>query len=182
MYPHWSRTNVVHWIIVIFVLKFNYSIKWMPWLECPKKDVLICDKPGGVDKKRYNSRISEWVNLIWVIHIIRNGRTHCELKYLSSNGKEIKRDSLSSDERNGNSPNRKNLIDSIDFTGYGITLGRLLDPIFLITIKRSSWEAWPKKVKVLYFKMVLKSICYILSRIGHEKSGLNKGGPPSKAK
>ncbi len=36
----------------------------MPWLECPMKDVLICDKPGGVDKKRYYSRISEWGNLI----------------------------------------------------------------------------------------------------------------------
>jgi hypothetical protein len=32
-------------------------------------------------------------------------RTHCELKYLSSNGEEIKRDSLSSDERNGKSSN-----------------------------------------------------------------------------
>lgn len=40
------------------------------------------------------------------------GRTHCELKYLSSNGKEIKRDSLSSDERRGRSPNRKICIGS----------------------------------------------------------------------
>jgi hypothetical protein len=41
----------------------------MPWLEYPMKDVLICDKLGGVDKKRYNSKISEWGNLILVISI-----------------------------------------------------------------------------------------------------------------
>ncbi len=41
----------------------------MPWLEYPKKDVLICDKLRGVDKKRYNSKISEWGNLIQVICI-----------------------------------------------------------------------------------------------------------------
>ena len=44
-------------------------------------------------------------------------RTHGELKYLSSRGKEIKRDSLSSDERNGNSPNRKYCIGSFGITG-----------------------------------------------------------------
>jgi hypothetical protein len=69
------------------------------------KDVLICDKLGGVDKKRYNSKISEWGNLILVISIAYNRRTQCELKYLSSIGKEIKRDSRSSDERSGNSSN-----------------------------------------------------------------------------
>lgn len=41
----------------------------MPWLEYPKKDAQICDKPREVDKKRYNSRISEWGNLIPVIGI-----------------------------------------------------------------------------------------------------------------
>ncbi len=48
----------------------------MPWLEYPKKDVLICDKLGGVDKKRYNSKISEWGNLIRVIRIIRKADGH----------------------------------------------------------------------------------------------------------
>ncbi len=48
----------------------------MPWLECPKKDVLICDKLGGVDKKRYYSKISEWGNLIWVIRIICKTEGH----------------------------------------------------------------------------------------------------------
>ena len=46
------------------------------------------------------------------------GRTHGELKYLSSHGKEIKRDSLSSDERNGNSPNHKMRVGS--FCTYGV--------------------------------------------------------------
>ena len=44
----------------------------MPWLEYPKKDVQICDKLGGVDKRRYNSKISEWGNLIVVITIAIN--------------------------------------------------------------------------------------------------------------
>ena len=59
-------------IIVIESRKSSYSIKWMPWLEYPKKDVLICDKLGGVDKRRYNSKISEWGNLIVVITIAIN--------------------------------------------------------------------------------------------------------------
>jgi hypothetical protein len=37
--------------------------------------------------------------------IIRYGRKPAELKYLSKLGKEINRDSESSDERNWNSPN-----------------------------------------------------------------------------
>ncbi len=31
----------------------------MPWFEYPMKDVQICDKLGGVDKKRYYSKISD---------------------------------------------------------------------------------------------------------------------------
>ena len=49
-------------------------------------------------------------------------------------------------------------------------------------IKRTSWETWPKRVKAPYFKIILHHIYYFLSRFGHEKSGLNLGGPPSKAK
>ena len=46
------------------------------------------------------------------LYYLKIRETHCELKYLSSNGKEIKRDSLSSDERNGNSPNCRYRIGS----------------------------------------------------------------------
>lgn len=48
----------------------------MPWLKYPMKDVLVCDKPRGVDKKHYNSRISEWGNPIQVICIIFNLEGH----------------------------------------------------------------------------------------------------------
>ncbi len=34
----------------------------MPRQSEAKKDVLICEKRGGVDKKRYYSTISEWGN------------------------------------------------------------------------------------------------------------------------
>ena len=37
---------------------------WMPRQSEAKKDVLICEKRGGVDKKRYHSTISEWGNPI----------------------------------------------------------------------------------------------------------------------
>ena len=36
----------------------------MPWVFMPKKEVLGCLKPRGAAKKRYNSGISEWGNLI----------------------------------------------------------------------------------------------------------------------
>jgi len=58
----------------------------------------------------------------------QSGRTHCELKYLSSNGKEIKRDSLSSDERNGKSPNRKIFIDSFCIYGVWNNSGEAIRP------------------------------------------------------
>ena len=45
-------------------------------------------------------------------------RTRGELKYLSSRGKYIKRDSLSSDERNGRSPNHRIFTGS--FCIYGV--------------------------------------------------------------
>ena len=66
--------------------------------------------------------------------------------------------------------------------GYGVTVGRLIDLIEVMIIKRTIWESWPKRVKAPYHKIIINCICYILSRFGHEKSGLNKGGPPSKAK
>ena len=51
-------------------------------------------------------------------YCLQSRRTRGELKYLSSHGKEIKRDSLSSDERNGRSPNHKIRIGS--FCIYGV--------------------------------------------------------------
>ncbi len=54
------------------------------------KDAQVCDKFGRVDKRRYYSKISEWGNPMRVIRIICFYRwTQCELKYLSSIGKEI---------------------------------------------------------------------------------------------
>ncbi len=29
------------------------SMRWMPWRQKAMKDVVVCDKPGGVDNKRY---------------------------------------------------------------------------------------------------------------------------------
>lgn len=54
----------------------------------------------------FDPGISEWGNLIQVmLYDPHSGWTLCELKHLSSRGKEINRDSLSSGERTGNSPN-----------------------------------------------------------------------------
>ena len=54
--------------------------------------------------------------------------------------------------------------------------------IYIRIVKRTSWETWPERVKAPYFKIILLHIYMFLSRFGHEKSGLNLGGPPSKAK
>lgn len=59
---------------------------------------------------------------------------------------------------------------------------RLINLIYIKIIKRTSWDTWPERVKAPYFKIILLNIYMFLSRFGHEKSGLNLGGPPSKAK
>ena len=63
------------------------------------------------------------------LYYLQSREIHCELKYLSSNGQEIKRDSLSSDERNGKSPNCKYCIGSFwCYRVVGITLGEANKP------------------------------------------------------
>ena len=90
-----------------------------------------------------------------------------ELKYLSSRRREINKDSHSSDERTGISPNH---------------ICGVVGPQYLTHIyRRTLWKERPQKVIALYAKY----ICVgrgSLSRVGHVKSGLNLGGPPSKAK
>ena len=61
-------------------------------------------------------------------YLQRRGR-HGELKYLSIHGKEIKRDSLSSDERKGISSNHRNSIVSFLFYGVvGLVYGEANKP------------------------------------------------------
>lgn len=62
------------------------------------------------------------------LYYLQCRRTRCELKYLSSNGKEIKRDSLSSDERKGKSPNHNTVQVAFGVMGYGKTLGEANKP------------------------------------------------------
>ena len=54
--------------------------------------------------------------------------------------------------------------------------------IYIEIVKRTSWETWPERVKAPYYNVISLYIYMFLSRFGHEKSGLNLGGPPSKAK
>ena len=37
-------------------------IRWMPWQSEAMKDVLICEKRGGVDKQALYPAMSEWGN------------------------------------------------------------------------------------------------------------------------
>jgi hypothetical protein len=120
----------------------------------------------------FDPEISEWGNpprLRGILYPkpLSIGREVGELKYLSSRRQEINRDSLSSDERNGNSPNH-----------FGGVVGlRHLDLIY----RKTLWKERPQRVIVPYLKYILFGRS-ILSRFGHVKSGLNLGGPPSKAK
>lgn len=76
----------------------------------PMKDVVRCDKLRGAPKQAMNRRfpngeIHPALRDILYPNPLSIERTVGELKYLSSRTKEIKRDSLSSDERKGTSPN-----------------------------------------------------------------------------
>ena len=48
--------------------------------------------------------------------------------------------------------------------------------------RRSIWEGAPKRVRAPYLKYIYARLDWFLSRVGHVKSGLNLGGPPSKSK
>ena len=61
-------------------------------------------------------------------------------------------------------------------------LGGVVGPQYLFIFDRKSfWKGAPQSVIAAYSKSILNSSEF-LSRIGHVKSGLNLGGPPSKAK
>jgi hypothetical protein len=87
----------------------------MPWRSESMKDVASCDKPR-VGAATVDPGMSEWGNPAGVmsrhpmpklcLHILSMGGEVGELKHLSSRTKERNLDSLSSGERNGNSPNR----------------------------------------------------------------------------
>ncbi len=68
-------------------------------------------------------------------------------------------------------------------TGVAQTaLGGVVGPQHLFVFdRRNFWKGVPQSVIVAYLKSIINSSEF-LSRIGHEKSGLNLGGPPSKAK
>ena len=140
----------------------------------PMKDVVGCDKSWRAPKQAMTQEFPNGEihppladTMIPNSLILRSWREVGELKYLSSRRKEINRDSLSSDERNGNSPNH-----------FGGVVGlRHLDLIY----RKTLWKERPQRVIVPYLKYILFGRS-ILSRFGHVKSGLNLGGPPSKAK
>lgn len=78
----------------------------------PTKDVVGCDKSRRAPKQAVtrefpNGETQSIYRLPWiqVIYLLNAWREVGELKYLSSRRQEIKRDSHSSDERNGMSPN-----------------------------------------------------------------------------
>ena len=80
-------------------------------------------------------------------YLERRGR-HGELKYLSSHGKEIKRDSLSSDERRGKSSNHKNIIGSSLFYGVvGLIYGEATKPDILYKLKENKVGTLTKEGK-----------------------------------
>lgn len=86
----------------------------MPWQSEAKKDVLICEKRRWADKKRLIGDIrmgkpNYKVIVRWINSCAK--RTGENWNILVPRGKEIKRDSLSSGERNGRSP-RTNLIET----------------------------------------------------------------------
>ena len=84
--------------------KYTYGTKWIPWLTHPMKDAQDCDMLGEAVMKRYTPR-SPNGGTQYRKPVLPIWWTLAELKYLSKQGKEIKWDSRSSDERNGISLN-----------------------------------------------------------------------------
>ena len=53
---HLVVKTVVYCIAPIFLGLYSQvtkSMRWMPWRQKAMKDVVVCDKPRGVDNKRY---------------------------------------------------------------------------------------------------------------------------------
>ena len=77
-------------------------------------------------------------------------------------------------------------VPSVGALHYGgrksvfLTSNRSDKSVFLIG--EPPWEGGPERVKAPYPKSNVHTCIRFLSRVGHEKSGLNLGGPPSKAK
>ncbi len=84
-----------------------YGTERIPWPIRPKKGAEDCEKLWGAVNRRYTQRFPNGGTHRGESSISFLGWTPAELKYLSKRGKEIKiRDSRSSDERNGKSPNQ----------------------------------------------------------------------------
>lgn len=84
-----------------------YGTERIPWPIRPKKGAEDCEKPREAVNRRYTRGCPNGGTHRGESSISFLGWTPTELKYLSKWGKEIKiRDSRSSDERNGKSPNQ----------------------------------------------------------------------------
>ncbi len=102
-----------------------------------------------------DTRISEWGNPAYSDVCYSFERANVGKWNISvPTGKEINRDSLSSGERNGNSPKLCRVL--VELSGMS---------------NRRGWKSRKRKLTTDY-----------TSRSGHEKPWLNMGGPPSKAK
>ena len=100
------------------------------------------------------SRISEWGNLIWQIHIIYNEGNLENWNISCTKGKEINWDSHSSDERTGNSLNHIRVrMRPLRIWGCKSMLLFLIDRQAVILIRGTTWEGWPERVKASYSKI-----------------------------
>jgi len=88
------------------------GIWWMPWHKKPMKDVAACDKPrrGGKQPLTRGSPNGETRPVEDRASGFVPDEDPVNWNILVTGGKEIKRDSLSSGERKGNSPNLKNRV------------------------------------------------------------------------
>ena len=82
--------------------------------------------------------------------------THGEVKHLSTRGREINRDCLSSGERTGNSPNSGGVIADTRCRRevVGSVRSLVLEARFTRAYSGRVWNGPPKQVRVLYAKYV----------------------------
>jgi len=121
------------------------------------KDVIGCEKLWSGVNNRDESEISEWDNLLCIAECIscKHGKWNISVPW----GKKIVRDSLSSDERTGTSPNHIHVkVLAVVYNGVDESIVDCLVSSQRVikkhNIKRSTWEGASYRVTVPYRTML----------------------------
>ena len=152
--------------------KVRKGVRWMPRLLQAMKDVVSCEKPGrGANDLWHPDFRMGQPGRLKTCHHINYGANAGNWNILVPVGRENKRDTPSSGERRGHSPNRRGIcfcgVVGLPRIGYKNEAERFGK------VGHSGWQ--PLMRKFFYHRQHL-------SISGHVKSWENPAGPSAKAK